>query len=129
MAVSVLGPAAATALLLLLTTIPGEAFVFHMAPSLLSTLASSREVSLHPNHSYSAWRRPAVSGRRQEQLRRYCTKRPSGVASLRAEVLPEGGVSPCVIKVRFLFSSQCLSSNTVEQCREATHSSECGVHT
>ncbi|CAM9166990.1 unnamed protein product [Ascophyllum nodosum] len=70
-----------------------------MAPSLLSTLASSREVSLHPNHSYSAWRRPAVSGRRQEQLRRYCTKRPSGVASLRAEVLPEGGVSPCVIKV------------------------------
>lgn len=44
-------------------------------------------------------RSPALwqQGREVQKRGRYVT---SGVASLRSEVLPEGGVSPCVIKVR-----------------------------
>lgn len=93
---SCLGPAALTALLLLLTPVPGGAFISSTASLSLSTLAHSREASSRLHQPDSAWGR-SVGG--AQQLRERCAGRRSGVASLRAEVLPEGGVSPCVIKV------------------------------
>lgn len=117
MDVSSLGPAVATALLTLLTPIPGRAFIVSTTSSSLSTLGHLRGASLRLHQSDSAWGR---SVREAQKLHECCAGRWSGVASLRAEVLPEGGVSPCVIKVSCeLPDFSCVTRTDLPpQCRQ-----------
>ena len=100
-ATAVAAAAAAAVALALLSPVAVVAFVQPGAAwSTLPTASSSRSSARLHNSVASLQSRPIGCSRREQSANgRWCRIR-GGVASLRAEVLPEGGVSPCVIKVR-----------------------------
>lgn len=96
---------ATTAALVLLAPSKVVAFVVNPSASSLWPAASPDGAQFCSLNGCASRGPPATSGRRVASIRenggrsRGRSGRGRGVASLRAEVLPEGGVSPCIIKV------------------------------